>query len=184
MGIIAFCPNGHRTKVKDELAGKKGICPTCGSRFRIPLPRSGDAPVAAASPPTARLVSLDPRVARSLPVAIGLHETAAGDAMQPLATAEAIDNDSDVLPAGAGTVEAAPAEAEFAALDEHPGLAWCVAERGGSPSPPMDATAMRMWLASGAATADHVVWRQDWAEWRPVQELFPGALPAPSPRWP
>ena len=36
MGIVSFCPNGHRVKVKDHLAGKKGICPSCGERFRIP----------------------------------------------------------------------------------------------------------------------------------------------------
>jgi len=35
MGIVSHCPNGHRVKVKDHLAGRKGICPSCGARFRI-----------------------------------------------------------------------------------------------------------------------------------------------------
>ena len=42
MGIVAYCPNDHRVKVKDNLAGKKGICPTCGARFRIPLESQPD----------------------------------------------------------------------------------------------------------------------------------------------
>jgi len=118
MGIVAYCPNGHRIKVKDDLAGKKGICPTCAARFRIPLAGPGRD--------------------------------------------------------GATTTPAAGARA---ALEERPDLVWCVAELGGAHSAPLDATGMRAWLDSGAATAEHVVWRADWPEWRPVEEVFPGTLP-------
>lgn len=98
MGIIAFCPQGHRVKVKDHLAGRKGICPECGARFRIPLESadappsspvppeaaaSAAAPAAVTSPgappatsptgtPVARIVSLDPELASTLPRAIPL----------------------------------------------------------------------------------------------------------------
>ncbi len=37
MGIRFYCPNGHNLNVKTFLAGKRGICPTCGERFEIPL---------------------------------------------------------------------------------------------------------------------------------------------------
>ncbi len=75
-------------KVKDELAGRKGICPECGTRFRIPLESQAEAaapdpavePVAAVDPPTlspagvpvARLVSLDAELAATLPRALPL----------------------------------------------------------------------------------------------------------------
>ena len=96
MGIVAFCPQGHRVKVKDHLAGRKGICLECGTRFRIPLESSPDlaasplaavagpaaAPAAATtaaqagtSPtgtPVARVVSLDAALAATLPRAIPL----------------------------------------------------------------------------------------------------------------
>jgi hypothetical protein len=36
MGIRFSCPNGHRLNVKEFLAGKRGICPQCGSKFVIP----------------------------------------------------------------------------------------------------------------------------------------------------
>jgi hypothetical protein len=85
MGIVAFCPQGHRVKVKDEFAGRKGICPECGTRFRIPLesspaPLASSGPAPAAAPaatspsgtPVARIVSLDPDLAATLPRAIPL----------------------------------------------------------------------------------------------------------------
>src|SRR6476646_1048166 len=36
MGIKFHCPNGHKLNVKAFLAGKKGVCPDCGVKVRIP----------------------------------------------------------------------------------------------------------------------------------------------------
>src|SRR5437870_8275387 len=36
MGIKFHCPNGHKLNVKAFLAGKKGVCPKCGAKMRIP----------------------------------------------------------------------------------------------------------------------------------------------------
>jgi hypothetical protein len=36
MGIKFHCPNGHKLNVKSFLAGKKGVCPKCGTKVRIP----------------------------------------------------------------------------------------------------------------------------------------------------
>lgn len=36
MGIRFHCPNGHKLNVKSFLAGKKGVCPDCGVKLRIP----------------------------------------------------------------------------------------------------------------------------------------------------
>ena len=180
MGIVAFCPNGHRIKVKDKFAGKKGICPTCKAKFRIPDTAPQPAPErSAANPaglPTARVVSLDPTVASSLPAAYALERAeAVGAAAQ---TSEPADAGPDF------TEVARPATVAHAALDERPDLAWCVAVRGGAPSAPLDAAAMRAWLASGEATTETVVWRSDWADWRPLGEVFPDALPPGPTGWP
>jgi len=94
MGIVAYCPNHHRVKVKDDLAGRKGICPTCGARFRIPResqpesaapaisePAARGVPVASPAPdsppsptglPVAEIVSLDTDLAATLPRALPL----------------------------------------------------------------------------------------------------------------
>jgi hypothetical protein len=36
MGIRFSCPNGHKLNVKENLAGRRGICPACGAKFVIP----------------------------------------------------------------------------------------------------------------------------------------------------
>src|SRR5207249_3997580 len=36
MGIKFHCPKGHKLNVKSFLAGKKGVCPKCGTKVRIP----------------------------------------------------------------------------------------------------------------------------------------------------
>lgn len=92
MGIEAFCPNGHRMKVKDHLAGRLGVCPTCGSRFRLPdisnaQPPRHSTPVgstpfgsvpfgsipalpATAPLPVAEPLPIDPAAISSLPIAV------------------------------------------------------------------------------------------------------------------
>ena len=37
MGIKFRCPNGHKLHVKSFLAGKKGVCPKCGTKVDVPL---------------------------------------------------------------------------------------------------------------------------------------------------
>jgi len=38
MAIHVTCPNGHRLKVKDKYAGKKGLCPFCKKPVDVPRP--------------------------------------------------------------------------------------------------------------------------------------------------
>jgi len=65
MGIVAYCPSGHRMKVKDFLAGRKGICPTCGARFRIPMASPASPPARVPAPPAAarKAAADDPPIA-------------------------------------------------------------------------------------------------------------------------
>ncbi len=38
MAISVRCPNGHDLRVKDEFAGKSGLCPHCRCRIQVPMP--------------------------------------------------------------------------------------------------------------------------------------------------
>ncbi len=38
VAISVTCPNGHVLKVKNEFAGKSGLCPECHSRVFVPMP--------------------------------------------------------------------------------------------------------------------------------------------------
>ena len=50
MGIRFQCPNGHQLHVKAFLAGKRGICPECDTKFMVPLESSGAVAVAEEAP--------------------------------------------------------------------------------------------------------------------------------------
>ncbi len=55
MAINVTCRCGKKLAVRDELAGRKGKCPACGSVLEIPaLPSAGSPPPAPAAPPPAR----------------------------------------------------------------------------------------------------------------------------------
>ncbi len=57
MSIQVSCPNGHRIKAKDSLAGKRVKCPSCGEPISIP----------AASPPVGSPLPNSPATPRSAP---------------------------------------------------------------------------------------------------------------------
>jgi hypothetical protein len=160
VGIVAFCPQGHRVKVKDHLAGKKGVCPTCGTRFRIPLESEPEPPPAAALP-KARVVSLEPAAIAALPRVLLAEETKQPVHEPPRAT-----------PAAAPP----PPLPTHAALDERPDLAWSRAVPGGVAAAPMPAAELRAWLDSGTVMGNELVWRTDWQAWRPVGDVFPDAV--------
>lgn len=157
MGIVAYCPHGHRVKVKDELAGRKGICPECQTRFRIPR-ADGTLPVRAGrhagACKVARVVSLDPAVAAALPRAV---------AITPEATAAAV----------AAAEPAAAPPPLHPALAERPELNWSMAVPGGEASAPMSAAALQSLLETGGLTGAELVWREGWSDWVSIRLVFP-----------
>lgn len=181
MGIVAHCPSGHRIKVKDYLAGRKGICPTCGARFRIPLASpvasaarapSPDTPVAgvADGPSVAAVVSLDPVAAAGLPEVLLV--AAVTDHVLPDSPA---DDPPQVDPDPTAHVEVDDDEAVGDAAY------WYVAIPGGEPSAALRDQEMAAWLDGGQATGREVVWRSDWPGWKPITEAFPGRFPEAFP---
>ena len=42
MSIRVVCRNGHILNVKDSLAGKVGLCPTCKARVQVPASLQGE----------------------------------------------------------------------------------------------------------------------------------------------
>jgi hypothetical protein len=185
MGIVAYCPVGHRIKVKDSLAGKKGRCPTCGAKFRIPQAAviSGVKPQAPQLP-TARIVSLDVTVAAGLPRALPM--TMHGGAPAEPELAPAVDVEvADFVEEVGGAPQEEPTSPWHPRLAEQPSLAWCIAYPGGDSSEPLPAETVHQWLESRQAIGTEVVWRSDWPEWLPITSVFPEYLPPPpeGPAW-
>lgn len=163
MGIVVFCPNGHRINVKDSYAGRKGLCPTCGAKFRVPAAgSSGTGPEQAL--PTARLLDLDAAVAATLPRVLPLDHAAPVGMPAP----------TPAFASPPAPVSAQPAL--HPVLAERPDLQWCIAFPGGEPTEPLPAESMQAWLDAGQAEGTEVVWRSDWPEWRPARDVFPDAI--------
>lgn len=80
---------------------------------------------------------------------------------------------AEPVPQAVGTVDGGPQPALHAVIAERTDLTWCIAYPGGDPTEPLDAVTMQAWLDGGHANGTEVVWRSDWPEWRPVQDVFP-----------
>lgn len=196
MGIVCQCPNGHRVKVKDQFAGKRGLCPRCGTTFSIPatggeLQEPGDTP-AAPQFPLARFVPLDQEVIATLPRALAwgtVHAAAVPAASQNSPADEPLESESpdtakyDEVVTDVGEDQFVPAPDDAAAAPLHPAIAdrpdlsWRIAYPGGEASEPVDAIVMQQWLAAGQAEGSELVWRADWGGWLPVRGVFPEFFP-------
>jgi hypothetical protein len=156
MGIKFHCPNGHKLNVKSFLAGKKGVCPKCGTKVRIPTASEAD------------LVDSD------------VEETDAA----PEATAKS--NGSGVVAAPAisaapsGSAPAEPAAARLVGtaetddpIDAAPAAIWYVRPPTGGQYGPARGEIMRKWIAEGRVSSDSLVWREGWTDWQNAGKLFP-----------
>jgi hypothetical protein len=63
-------------------------------------------------------------------------------------------------------------------LTETPGAVWYVRPPGGGQFGPAPGELLRSWMAEGRISADSLVWREGWPDWREAGELFPHLQPA------
>jgi hypothetical protein len=172
MGIKFHCPNGHKLNVKSFLAGKKGVCPKCGTKFRIP----------AESEPALRNSEVEETESEHVeegkggngaPVTAGaVAATASAGPPIPVATAEA----GSTRPAApfAGSPSADP-------IAEAPAAIWYVRPPSGGQYGPAKGDVMRKWLSEGRVSSDSLVWREGWTDWQAAGKLFPSLQSASGP---
>jgi hypothetical protein len=211
MGIRFKCPNGHKINVKAFLAGKRALCPECGAKVVVPFESetaptlsampsftaaangiasgaNGSATVkrpaatSAASPSapaTAPIVTASALPA-SAPTAAPVSAHAAKPVMSPtfnsnLAAAAAI--------VSAPAVPASPV-APPTGLDpiaEAPQAVWYVRPRTGGQFGPAPGDIFRQWITQRRVTADALVWRDGWTDWRVAGEVLPQLSPRTPP---
>jgi len=158
MGIKFHCPNGHKLNVKAFLAGKKGVCPKCGTKVRIPTESEPG------------LVDSD--VEETEPTHEGaVKSNGSGAVAAPVMTAPK---------APAVSTAAAPAHAQHAAeaasddpIAEAPSAIWYVRPPTGGQYGPARGDIMRKWLSEGRVSSDSLVWREGWTDWQNAGKLFP-----------
>jgi hypothetical protein len=158
MGIKFRCHAcDKKLHVKAFLAGRRGVCPKCGAKIRIPLASEESSPAKAAHRDAARVTSAaGPGSAR--------HDAPAARA------AEAATLAASAGRASAGTGVRAAAHDPIA---EAPDAVWYVRPPTGGQFGPADGTIMRRWLNEGRVSADALVWREGWPEWKTAGPVFP-----------
>jgi hypothetical protein len=106
MGIRFSCPNGHLLNVKEHLAGKRGICPSCGAKFVIPAAVESAEASAVRLPAGAGLSTIASAASQSEKpsVAIPVEDaTAAPQASSPAAQIEVASNSFPAVPHAGAT---------------------------------------------------------------------------------
>lgn len=193
MGIRFQCPNGHKMNVKAFLAGKRAFCPKCGVRLVVPLEsQENDAAPATTAPatsgngsalpqshaasaatnaasPTAAPRSPAATVATAAPVAAH----AAAPAMSPKFGADLSAAAAAISLPATGGPPALPGALGIDPIAEAPQAVWYVRPRTGGQYGPAPGDIFRQWIAQRRVTADALVWRDGWTDWRLAGEVLP-----------
>ncbi|HEY2414694.1 MAG TPA: DUF4339 domain-containing protein [Pirellulaceae bacterium] len=162
MGIKFHCPNGHKLNVKAFLAGKKGICPKCGTKMLIPTVSEAGL---ADSESDSDLEVTDPS------------QAVKSNGSGAIAAASSAAAGSVAAAPSAPAVSAAPATAAASGANdpiaEAPAAIWYVRPPSGGQYGPARGDIMRKWISEGRVSSDSLVWREGWTDWQNAGRLFP-----------
>ncbi|MDB4678753.1 DUF4339 domain-containing protein [Rhodopirellula sp.] len=183
MGVRFACHHcGKALNIKQELAGKRGVCPACAGKFRIPLQNETtslaiDAKLTASRTPSTTSPAqkqshpdgIEVKTKESLPV----EQTASS----PLNEAP-IEKTSRMV--GQKVLAPSPKQTAEALESFAPDSSWYVRPPGGGQYGPATKEVFAQWIQEGRIAAASLVWRDGWPQWRPASEAFPeitGQLP-------
>lgn len=167
MGVRFACHGcGKHLNIKNDLAGKRGKCPACNLRFRIPLG--------------------DQEFSIPLESDSGQDDDAdGGDSLLP-----AVEPGAAFTQAAARSAEpqatTSPTHRQAGTAVEEGGdfdifadqtAQWYVRPPSGGRYGPADSETLRQWVREGRITADTLLWRDGWPEWRGADQVLP---PMPS----
>jgi len=163
MGVRFACHAcGKRLNIKTELAGRRGVCPNCSVRFRIPTQDRPTSIPLPASPKTAALANQtadrkqkEPSVSSSSTSASFRPETARPQVAH--ATAERS------MSASRSPTDPQPATADL--LGDETSI-WYVRPASGGQYGPANGPTMAQWIQEGRVGSQTLVWRDGWPEWR------------------
>ncbi|GIW97639.1 MAG: hypothetical protein KatS3mg111_0972 [Pirellulaceae bacterium] len=203
MGIQFRCHHCKKElKVKDFQAGRRGRCPHCRGRFRVPLANAdysleADAPLPASSNKQANSAdkAADDRAqGRVASSADGRGDRSPQASGRPRQVTDASSN-SPPLPSASELADASRSEeprhptpspsppppvASEAKRAGAPGqlelghaVVWYVRPSAGGQYGPVDVPVFEQWLNEQRIDAEALVWRSDWSHWRVASEVFP-----------
>lgn len=164
MGIRFSCHACAKPlNIKTELAGRRGICPECNTRFRIP---QQDAEFSSPIDQPAEAMPSRPTHSDS-PPSDGTNpgQTPPGEAASPASDATARQKQT------AAPVSDA-AEADDSLSSETPAT-WYVRPPSGGQYGPAATDVLKAWIREGRVAKNALLWRDGWPQWREASEALP-----------
>ena len=174
MGVRFACHVCQKQlNIKRDLAGRRGVCPHCQSRFRIPLEDAEQStPV-----DVVRIVQREPASRAELASRAG--QAAAVMAEHKVATRAAVSEPAAPDAAKLLKHQQSPQEADArqvaagSILEEEPNATWYVRPPSGGQYGPASTAELREWIGQGRVAASALLWRDGWPQWRDAGEALP-----------
>ena len=176
MGIRFSCHGcGKPLNIKSELAGRRGVCPDCRIRFRIPRSDS-EYSIPLEDAKTARqemLVGAGAKSdAKSGVVAEITARGATADGIPPHSSGRsAVESDSEPT-AAPNQVDQTSASA-LDLLSGDSSTTWYVRPPSGGQYGPATAEVLKTWIAEGRVAKTALLWRDGWPQWREASAALP-----------
>ncbi len=179
MGIRITCPHcSKQLNVKSFLAGKRGVCPDCHTKFDIPAGSQDNVVLEVeASDHTVALrqtellrqeQAMQPPILTAAPAAFAV--PAAPQPLSPLTAPSTIPIATPVvaapLAASPPLVAAMPIAARPDPITEAPQALWHLCSAAGERYGPVVGDLLRQWIAEHRVTPDTLVWREGWPDWQ------------------
>lgn len=159
MGIRFRCHHcEHELHVKDFQGGRRGRCPECHGRFRVP---SSDAE---------HSLNVEEDIE---PSSFAAHDSeplaASKPSVQSVEPEAAVEAD---LPPPVPALTAASGVAAIQALLDAPDSQWYVRAGDGEQYGPASTADFELWLKDDRVAVESYVWREGWASWQVAGEVF------------
>ncbi|MEO1523941.1 MAG: GYF domain-containing protein [Planctomycetota bacterium] len=184
MGIRFSCHGcGKPLNIKTELAGRRGVCPDCQIRFRIPLK---DAEYSTPIESGSQSASVSTESAVGSAVAAVLPEVATGSAAvaEPQA-GEFVSESADLAQPSPVPTSTTPTAAQpspsvasttgsiIDALASDSDATWYVRPPSGGQYGPATGEVLKSWIEEGRVARNALLWRDGWLQWRDASEALP-----------
>jgi DNA-directed RNA polymerase subunit RPC12/RpoP len=184
MGVRFACHAcGKRLNIKTELAGRRGVCPSCSVRFRIP---TQDQPQSIAvdeessgthSPAASDVDDMADELAASEPAA-GVetsdsatnHESYSASAVGGSTTIERPKTKPTTAERPATSTDSQPTNPDAILGDST--AVWYVRPPSGGQYGPADGPTMKQWITEGRIADAAMLWRDGWPDWKPAGEIL------------
>jgi len=199
MGVRFACHAcSKRLNIKTELAGRRGICPSCAVRFRIPTHDTETSTPVSGQDALDDSGSSDSVFTDEGKTAVGRTNGAAtATAARPSATTQTTATTNTPRPES----NLSPQHALPQPSDPGPTLeqvlgggqaTWYVRPPSGGQYGPADGPTLGQWIQEGRVSETAMIWRDGWPDWRNAKQVLPifgthaarVAPPQPAPQQP